>query len=516
MKFHVAIPMAGHSRRFKEAGYDKPKALLPVGDKLMIEHVIDMFDPEQCIFHIVVNAEQERDHPEIHTLFPAMAPNVKITVIDPHEDGPIHSVLQIADIPEDAPLLVSYCDFFVEWDFQKFVYHIDGADGAIPAFSGFHPASFGDTFYAYMRTDADGRLLELREKQSFTDKRHEEPASAGIYYFRQFSLFRHYADRLINSSSMELPEAYVSLVFNDMVNDGLNVCVPEVTKFICLGTPGDYEQFVFWDRYFKFHETPPSRVRSSVKQVALIPMAGRGSRFVDYGYRVAKPMIQVDGQPMVAHAINSHPVQDKWVFVVRSEDVERHRVHRIFDELKLDYSIITVDHTTSGQAATCLLAADDIDDDAELFISSCDYRTLFDPQTWQQIRDDKSIDGAIWTTRVKGIPVKNPEAFAYCVTGDDTGVIDRVVEKKTISAQPHLDPLVIGTFWFRRAADFKHAARLLIDRNITVNGEHYVGTSINNLLEMGQKFVIFDVDQWISFGDPFELEVLEYWREYFG
>ena len=58
--------------------------------------------------------------------------------------------------------------------------------------------------------------------------------------------------------------------------------------------------------------------------------------------------------------------QDKWVFVVRSEDVERHRVHRIFDELKLDYSIITVDHTTSGQAATCLLAADDIDDDAEL------------------------------------------------------------------------------------------------------------------------------------------------------
>jgi len=163
-----------------------------------------------------------------------------------------------------------------------------------------------------------------------------------------------------------------------------------------------------------------------------------------------------------------------------------------------------------------LLAADDIDDDAELFISSCDYRTLFDPQTWQQIRNDKSIDGAIWTTRVKGIPVKNPEAFAYCVTGDDTGVIDRVVEKKTISPQPNLDPLVIGTFWFRRAADFKHAARLLIDRNITVNGEHYVGTSINNLLEMGQKFVIFDVDQWISFGDPFELEVLEYWREYFG
>jgi len=94
-------------------------------------------------------------------------------------------------------------------------------------------------------------------------------------------------------------------------------------------------------------------------------------------------------------------------------------------------------------------------------------------------------------------------------------LIREVVEKKTISTAPHLDPLVIGTFWFRRAADFKLAAHLLIDKNITVNGEHYVGTSINSLLDMGRKFVIFDVDQWVSFGDPFELEVLEYWREYF-
>ena len=89
------------------------------------------------------------------------------------------------------------------------------------------------------------------------------------------------------------------------------------------------------------------------------------------------------------------------------------------------------------------------------------------------------------------------------------------MEKKTISASPHLDPLVIGTFWFRRATDFKLAANMLIDRNITVNGEHYVGTSINSLLDIGRRFVIFDVDQWVSFGDPFELEVREYWREYF-
>ena len=55
----------------------------------------------------------------------------------------------------------------------------------------------------------------------------------------------------------------------------------------------------------------------------------------------------------------------------------------------------------------------------------------------------------------------------------------------------------------------------LIENNITVNGEHYVGTSINYLVEHGKKIVIFDIEQWISFGDPFELKILEYWQDVF-
>jgi hypothetical protein len=139
---------------------------------------------------------------------------------------------------------------------------------------------------------------------------------------------------------------------------------------------------------------------------------------------------------------------------------------------------------------------------------------FFDHAEWASIGEDPSIDGAIWTTRLRGLPIKAPEAFAYCIA-DEKGRIHRVVEKQTISDEPNLDPLVIGTFWFRRAADFKIAATHLIENDITVNGEHYVGTSINRLLEQGKKFVIFDVNQWVTFGDPFELEVLEYWREYF-
>ena len=44
---NVIIPMAGSSSRFFEAGYKVSKALLPVGNRKMIEHVVNMFDPNK-------------------------------------------------------------------------------------------------------------------------------------------------------------------------------------------------------------------------------------------------------------------------------------------------------------------------------------------------------------------------------------------------------------------------------------------------------------------------------------
>ena len=111
--------------------------------------------------------------------------------------------------------------------------------------------------------------------------------------------------------------------------------------------------------------------------------------------------------------------------------------------------------------------------------------------------------------------LKNPEMFAYCKVKEDGFSIHEVVEKSTISNTPNLDPLVVGTFWFRRAKDFKLAANNLIEKDIRINGEHCIGNSINFLLKNGKKFVIFDISQWISFGDPFELKILEYWQDVF-
>ena len=86
--------------------------------------------------------------------------------MDDHELGPVYSALQVNNIDCDEEIIISYCDFIVEWNYSLFLRHIQENDGALVSFKGFHPASFGDTYYAYMKVDGD-RMLELREKKSF-------------------------------------------------------------------------------------------------------------------------------------------------------------------------------------------------------------------------------------------------------------------------------------------------------------------------------------------------------------
>lgn len=135
------------------------------------------------------------------------------------------------------------------WDYSKFLQALRllEPDAAVPAFSGFHPASFGSTYYAYMKMDENSMMQELREKESFTNNRIEEPASTGIYYFKSYKLFEKFASQYIKDPIQKLNEFYVSLVLNYMLEENLKVYVPFVDKFICLGTPEDYAEYSFWE-----------------------------------------------------------------------------------------------------------------------------------------------------------------------------------------------------------------------------------------------------------------------------
>lgn len=246
----VIIPMAGHSRRFKEMGYDVPKPFIAIDDKTMIERVCQMFAPtDEFVFicnkeHLVVEEHRK--------ILEQAVRKCHIVEIEPHEYGPVHSVLQAREriTNENEPIIITYCDFTMQWNYRQFLLKASLYEGAVVVFRGFHPASMGDTYYGYIKEDSNLEMIGLREKQPFTDNRMDEFAATGVYYFESWKTFYEYANQMISEGEKVSNEYHCSLILNYLVRDNKKVVLFEVDKFICWGTPNDLQEYQFWSEYF--------------------------------------------------------------------------------------------------------------------------------------------------------------------------------------------------------------------------------------------------------------------------
>ena len=62
----------------------------------------------------------------------------------------------------------------------------------------------------------------------------------------------------------------------------------------------------------------------------VIPLAGRGSRFVEAGYEIPKPLIPIDGEPMIKHVIdNLKPkCNHRFIFICQQEHIQKYNLRK--------------------------------------------------------------------------------------------------------------------------------------------------------------------------------------------
>jgi NDP-sugar pyrophosphorylase family protein len=510
----IVIPMSGFGERFRRAGYDLPKPLIPVEGKPIIAHVVDLF-PGETDFIFVCNREHlaNPDY-RMSEILRSLAPKGRIVGIDPHRLGPVHAVLQAREhIRPDEPVVVNYCDFTCYWDyadFQAFVRETD-CDGAIPAYRGFHPHSLGSTFYAYIRQEGLWGQ-DIQEKQPFTDQPSSEFASSGTYYFRSGELCVAAQEDQMRRELTVGGEYYVSLAYKPLMEAGWRIAVYELQHFMQWGTPEDLAQYQGWSKVFRRLATDEGR-RARQGGAVLLPMAGYGKRFADAGYATPKPLIPVSGRPMVIQAVRDLPDAPVQSFVLRKDLPGAGEIARKLRSTFAGARLVELDAPTEGQAVTAMIGARSLDAAAPLTIGACDNGVLYDEARFNAQMADGGADVLVWVVRGHADGLKRPEMFGW-VDADATGRVKGVSVKKALN-DPATDPLITGTFTFRRAGDFIAAAERLIARDARVNGEFYIDTLIEDALALGLDVRLFEVDAYMGWGTPNDLMTFEYWQSCF-
>lgn len=226
----------------------------------------------------------------------------------------------------------------------------------------------------------------------------------------------------------------------------------------------------------------------------IIPMAGAGSRFATAGYTFPKPLIDVDGRPMIQVVVDNLGIQANYIFVVQKEHREKYALDTLLNLItKNNATIVEVDGMTEGAACTALLAREHIDNDDPLFFANSDQFVEWDSMDFMYDMQETRADGGIVTFKAT-----HPK-WSFARVDKNLDVVE-VAEKNPIS-----DNATVGFYYWKHGSDFVKYADQMIDNDTRVNGEFYVCPVFNEAIRDGKRIKSYEVEGMWGLGTPEDL-----------
>lgn len=225
----------------------------------------------------------------------------------------------------------------------------------------------------------------------------------------------------------------------------------------------------------------------------LIPMAGAGSRFMEAGYDFPKPLIDVNGKPMIEAVVSSLGINATYTYIVQKEHFKKYNLDYVLNLITPNCNIVQIDGITEGAAITCLMAKKFINNDQPLIMANSDQIVDWDSREFIYDLYTKNADGGIATFK------STHPKWSYAKIGADGAVIE-VAEKKPIS-----DNATVGIYYWKHGSDFVKYTEQMVDKDIRVNGEFYTCPVFNEAILDGKRIYTQTVKKMWGIGTPEDL-----------
>jgi hypothetical protein len=233
----IVIPMAGLSRRFAEAGYDRPKYMLPLRGKTVFDHAVESFrayfSTQEFLF---IGRDVAGTAAFLQQSCAALGVRrMKTVMLDAPTAGQAETVecgLRDAGVADEASITIFNIDTFR----QNFSFPTSpwwpGSDGYLEVFTG------SGANWSYVRpspTEAGG-VLETAEKRPISDL-----CCTGLYHFARAGEFRAALTR--ERARPAAPELYVAPLYNHLIADGrkIHFSLVDQREIVFCGVPAEYE-----------------------------------------------------------------------------------------------------------------------------------------------------------------------------------------------------------------------------------------------------------------------------------
>jgi len=247
----------------------------------------------------------------------------------------------------------------------------------------------------------------------------------------------------------------------------------------------------------------------------IIPMSGFGERFRKAGYNVPKPLIKVDGKPIIQHVVEMFPGETDITFICNRDHLNNseYRMQDTLKEIAPEGRIIAIDPHKLGPVYAVLQALDQLSSKKPTIVNYADFTCDWDYIDFCNSVKYTDCDGAIPCYRGFHPHTLWSNYYAY-VQEKDMCALD-IQEKKPFTDFPKEEFASSGTYYFKSGELMHRYFERCVDENLTVGGEYYVSMVYKPMIQDELNIQIYELEHFMQWGTPSDLEEYRYWSNTF-
>ena len=245
---HKLILSAGRSKRFSDAGYTETKALLNLNGKTMIERILQILGVNNSTVLLRSDQTELIDFLSIG--------KTRLKIIENETRGQAESAYLGIKNLDDQSILISSCDGLLA--LNNFELHEgDVTDIYVFTTNAIPNSDLKSEQYGWVQFDKhSNKVSEIKVKEIPTDFVNSQIFTGSLMVNSSAELSK-LIEELIKRDQRVNNEFYLDSVIDLAISLGLNVKRKEADLFISLGTPNEYESFLYWESCFNIWEEHP-------------------------------------------------------------------------------------------------------------------------------------------------------------------------------------------------------------------------------------------------------------------
>ncbi len=242
------VLMAGHGKRFSDAGYPQSKPLISVSGKPMIVQAVKSM-PKASKWVFVIR-EEHRQQKEVIDALNLVGENV-VHLVDPNPIGQLNSCLVAKDYyPRNEPMFIGACDLGMIYDKEKLneiMQKEDAPDMVVFSFTQQPNLSRNPRAWGWLKRSENNIISGVSVKVPISEDPYNDHAIVGSFVFKNGKIFNEIATDLMRRGETVNGEYYIDSMIG-VANDLGYKVISFPVKYIGWGVPADLEEYNYWEK----------------------------------------------------------------------------------------------------------------------------------------------------------------------------------------------------------------------------------------------------------------------------